>query len=29
VNNDDTLAWEIAPVTVPGRKGGVAVTHDS
>jgi acetyl-CoA C-acetyltransferase len=27
-NNDGTFDWEIAPVTVPGRKGDVTVTHD-
>jgi len=27
-NNDGTFAWEIAPVTVPGRKGDVVISHD-
>jgi acetyl-CoA C-acetyltransferase len=27
-NNDGTFAWEIAPVTVPGRKGEVLVDKD-
>ena len=27
-NNDGTFAWEIAPVTVPGRKGDVVVDRD-
>jgi acetyl-CoA C-acetyltransferase len=27
-NNDGTFAWEIAPVTVPGKKGEVVVDHD-
>ncbi len=27
-NNDGTFAWEIAPVTVKGRKGDVVVDHD-
>jgi acetyl-CoA C-acetyltransferase len=27
-NNDGTFAWEIAPVTVPGRKGDVVIDHD-
>ena len=27
-NNDGTFAWEIAPVTVPGKKGDVVVDHD-
>ncbi|MEP6657341.1 MAG: acetyl-CoA C-acetyltransferase [Betaproteobacteria bacterium] len=27
-NNDGTFAWEIAPVTVTGRKGEVVVDHD-
>ncbi len=27
-NNDGTLAWEIAPVTVTGRKGEVVIDHD-
>ncbi|MFO1322650.1 MAG: acetyl-CoA C-acetyltransferase [Burkholderiales bacterium] len=27
-NNDGTFAWEIAPVTVSGRKGDVVVDHD-
>ncbi len=27
-NNDGTFAWEIAPVTVTGRKGDVVVDHD-
>ena len=27
-NNDGSFAWEIAPVTVTGRKGDVVVDHD-
>ncbi len=27
-NNDGTFAWEIAPVTVAGKKGDVVVDHD-
>ena len=27
-NNDGTFDWEIAPVTVPGRKGDVVVSRD-
>ena len=27
-NNDGTFAWEIAPVTVPGRKGDVVIDKD-
>jgi acetyl-CoA C-acetyltransferase len=27
-NNDGTFAWEIAPVTVAGRKGEVVITQD-
>jgi len=27
-NNDGTFAWEIAPVTVAGRKGDVVYSHD-
>jgi acetyl-CoA C-acetyltransferase len=27
-NNDGTFAWEIAPVTVAGRKGEVVISHD-
>jgi acetyl-CoA C-acetyltransferase len=27
-NNDGTFAWEIAPVTVPGRKGDVVIAND-
>jgi acetyl-CoA C-acetyltransferase len=27
-NTDGTFAWEIAPVTVPGRKGDVVIDHD-
>jgi acetyl-CoA C-acetyltransferase len=27
-NNDGTFGWEIAPVTVPGRKGDVVIDHD-
>jgi acetyl-CoA C-acetyltransferase len=27
-NNDGTFAWEIAPVTVPGKKGDVVVDKD-
>ena len=27
-NNDGTFAWEIAPVTVAGRKGDVVIDHD-
>ena len=27
-NNDGTFAWEIAPVTVPGKKGDVVVDRD-
>jgi acetyl-CoA C-acetyltransferase len=27
-NQDGTFAWEIAPVTVPGRKGETVVDHD-
>jgi len=27
-NNDGTFAWEIAPVTVPGRKGHVVIDKD-
>jgi acetyl-CoA C-acetyltransferase len=27
-NNDGTFAWEIAPVTVPGRKGDVTIDKD-
>ena len=27
-NNDGTFAWEIAPVTVSGRKGDVVIAHD-
>ncbi len=27
-NNDGTFGWEIAPVTVAGRKGDVVVSHD-
>jgi acetyl-CoA C-acetyltransferase len=27
-NNDGTFAWEIAPVTVSGRRGDVVVDHD-
>jgi acetyl-CoA C-acetyltransferase len=27
-NNDGTFAWEIAPVTVPGRKGDVVIDTD-
>ena len=27
-NNDGTFAWEIAPVTVVGKKGDVVVDHD-
>ncbi len=27
-NNDGTFAWEIAPVTVPGRKGEVVIDKD-
>ena len=27
-NNDGTFAWEIAPVTVSGRKGDVVIDHD-
>jgi acetyl-CoA C-acetyltransferase len=27
-NNDGTFGWEIAPVTVSGRKGDVVVDHD-
>jgi acetyl-CoA C-acetyltransferase len=27
-NNDGTFAWEIAPVTVSGRKGDVLIDHD-
>jgi acetyl-CoA C-acetyltransferase len=27
-NNDGTFAWEIAPVTVSGKKGDVVVDHD-
>ena len=27
-NNDGTFAWEIAPVTVTGRRGEVVVDHD-
>ena len=27
-NNDGTFGWEIAPVTVPGRKGDVVVDRD-
>src|SRR5665213_621797 len=27
-NNDGSFAWEIAPVTVSGRKGDVVVDHD-
>jgi len=27
-NNDGTFAWEIAPVTVPGRKGDVVIDRD-
>jgi acetyl-CoA C-acetyltransferase len=27
-NNDGTFAWEIAPVTVPGRKGDVIIDKD-
>jgi acetyl-CoA C-acetyltransferase len=27
-NNDGTFAWEIAPVTVEGKKGKVVVDHD-
>jgi acetyl-CoA C-acetyltransferase len=27
-NNDGTFAWEIAPVTVTGRRGDVVVDHD-
>ena len=27
-NDDGTFAWEIAPVTVPGRKGDVVIDHD-
>ena len=27
-NNDGTFAWEIAPVTVPGRKGDVLIDKD-
>lgn len=27
-NNDGTFAWEIAPVTVSGRKGEVVIDHD-
>ena len=27
-NQDGTFAWEIAPVTVSGRKGDVVVDHD-
>ena len=27
-NNDGTFAWEIAPVTVPGKKGDVVIAND-
>jgi acetyl-CoA C-acetyltransferase len=27
-NNDGTFAWEIAPVTVAGRKGETVISHD-
>jgi acetyl-CoA C-acetyltransferase len=27
-NNDGTFAWEIAPVTVPGRKGDIVIDKD-
>ncbi len=27
-NNDGTFAWEIAPVTISGRKGEVVIDHD-
>ncbi len=27
-NNDGTFAWEIAPVTVAGKKGDVVIDHD-
>ena len=27
-NNDGSFAWEIAPVTVPGRSGDVIIDHD-
>ena len=27
-NRDGTFEWEIAPVTVPGRKGDVVISHD-
>src|SRR5207302_8878486 len=27
-NNDGTFSWEIAPVTVTGKKGDVIVDHD-
>jgi acetyl-CoA C-acetyltransferase len=27
-NNDGTFAWEIAPVTVSGKKGDVVIDHD-
>ncbi len=27
-NNDGTFAWEIAPVTVAGKKGEVVIAHD-
>ena len=27
-NNDGSFAWEIAPVTVSGKKGDVVVDHD-
>jgi len=27
-NSDGTFAWEIAPVTVPGRKGDVVIAND-
>jgi len=27
-NNDGTFAWEIAPVTVAGKKGEVVISHD-
>ncbi|MCC7326986.1 MAG: acetyl-CoA C-acetyltransferase [Burkholderiales bacterium] len=27
-NNDGSFAWEMTPVTVPGRKGDVVIDHD-
>src|SRR5206468_1626436 len=27
-NNDGTFAWEIAPVSVPGKKGETVIDHD-